>query len=126
MNNRPTLGSSDQEIIDFVSSWIDHLVKFGYDSAISLLDDPTEPNRRKWTSEEWGKELQIYGDHAALTTPREVTDLRKNVYRYTDGSGYAVDYDLPVNGKRSDHTLQFDFKFTGKSVSVALYDLHIL
>jgi hypothetical protein len=109
MNPRPTLASSDQEIVDFVSSWIDRLITDGYETAIALLDDPIEDNRRKWTKEEWDRELECYG-----------------VYRYNDGSGFAVDYDLSVNGRRSDHTLQFDFRAIGSGMHVALDDLHVL
>jgi len=126
MNPRPTLASSDQEILDFVSSWIDRLIEDGYDMAIALLDDPIEDNRGKWTKEEWDRELESYGEAVSITSPIEVPDLRTDVYRYNDGSGFAVDYDLPVNGKRSDHTLQFDFRSTNDGMRVALDDLHVL
>jgi len=120
------LHSSDQEIIDFVSSWIDCLVENGYEKAIKLLDNPLEDNRRKWTKEEWDQELECYGKNAAVTSPRQTPALRTDVYRYKDGSGFAVDYDLPINGARSDHTLQFDFRALNNGMHVALDDLHVL
>ena len=126
MNPRPTLASSDREIVDFVSSWIDHLIRDGYEAAIALLDDPIEDNRRKLTKEEWDRELESYGEAASISSPFEVPGLRTDVYRYNDGSGFAVDYDLPVNGTRSDHTLQFDFRSVGSEMHVALDDLHVL
>ena len=126
MSPRPTLDSSDQEIIDFVTSWIDHLIANGYDSAISLLDDPVDENRHKWTKDQWDEQLECYGDSPAVTPPAQVSELRKDVYRYNDGSGFAVDYDLPVNGEWSDHTLQFDFRSTAEGMRVALDDLHVL
>ena len=126
MNPRPTLASSDQEIVDFVSSWIDRLITDGYEAAIALLDDSIENNRRKWTREDWERELECYGDAASITPPLEVPELRTDVYRYNDGSGFAVDYDLHVNGRRSDHTLQFDFRVIGSGMHVALDDLHVL
>lgn len=126
MNPRPTLASSDQEIVDFVSSWIDHLITDGYEAAIALLDDPIDDNRRKWTKEEWDRELECYGEAASITSPLNVSDLRTDVYRYNDGSGFAVDFDLPINGTRSDHTLQFDFRAGGSGMHVALDDLHVL
>jgi hypothetical protein len=126
MNPRPTLASSDQEIVDFVSSWIGCLITDGYEVAISLLDEPIDDNRRKWTKLEWDRELECYGEGAAITSPLEVPDLRTDVYLYNDGSGFAVDYDLPVNGTRSDHTLQFDFRDVGSRMNVALDDLHVL
>ena len=126
MNPRPTLDSSDQEIVDFVTSWIDHLIASGYDSAIALLDEPVDENRHKWTKDQWDKQLECYGDSPAVTPPAEVSELRMDVYRYNDGSGFTVDYDLPVNGKRSDHTLQFDFRSTAEGMRVALDDMHVL
>lgn len=126
MNPRPTLDSSDQEIIDFVTSWIEHLIANGYDSAIALLDDPIDENRLKWTRDQWDEQLECYGDSPAVTPPTQVPELRTDVYRYNDGGGFAVDYDLPVNGERSDHTLQFDFRSTGDKMRVALDDLHVL
>ena len=126
MNPRPTITSTDQEIVDFVSSWIDVIIRDGYESVIALLDDPIDDKRQKWTKEEWEHELVCYGEAASITPPADVSNLRTDVYRYDDGSGFAVDYDLPVNGTRSDHTLQFDFRATGSGMHVALDDLHVL
>jgi len=126
MNPRPTLTSSDEEIVSFISSWIDHLIRDGYEIAVSQLDDSIQANRQKWTKNEWDQELECYGVAPSITPPVDVPDLRTDVYRYNDGTGFAVDYDLPVNGKRSDHTLQFDFRLIDGRIHVALDDLHVL
>ena len=123
MNPRPTLASADLEIVDFVSSWIDHLIRDGYESAIALLDDSIEGDRRKWTKEEWDEELDRYDEAGSITPPRDVPDLQTEVHRYIDGSGFSVHYDLPVNGTRSYFTLQFDFRAIGAGMHVALDDL---
>ena len=126
MNARPTLKSTDDEIIDFVTSWIDEVIASGYADASKLLDPPWEKERNPFSESDWKEELECYESGSRVTNPRKVKDLRREVYRYDDGSGYAVDYDLAINDERSDHTLQFDFREIDERLNISLDHLHVL
>jgi hypothetical protein len=48
-------------------------------------------------------------------------------YEYEDGSGWAVDYDIPLDGERGDLTAEFSFKKLGDDkYAIFLHDLHVL
>ena len=49
-----------------------------------------------------------------------------DVIPYADGSGYAANHDVPLNGAFSDLTAQFEFTWDGPALRIALYDLHVL
>ena len=52
---------------------------------------------------------------------------RFNIYVYTDGSGFALEYDLPINEDWSDFIAQFSFRKIKKLVyDIYLTDIHIL
>ena len=50
----------------------------------------------------------------------------RGIFKYNNGSGYAVDYDLMSNGKSNDLTLQVEFIIDGNNYSVCLEGLHTL
>ena len=120
------LKSTDNEIISFFTLWIQYLIENGIDKAIDSLDEPFEEGRVKLKSEFWHDELDCYGDNWKITDPTKVVDLRKDVYRYDNNSGFGVDYDLPINNERSDHTLQFDCTLIDGELKITLDDLHVL
>ena len=57
-------------------------------------------------------------------------DLQKErieFYEYNDGTGYAVDYDLPTDNNWGDLTAQFSFiKITDNLHHVYLNNIHVL
>ena len=126
MNPSPTLKSTDDEIISFITSWIDEVIAHGYSNASELLDTPWEKERSPFSESDWNEELECYGSGWKVTDPRKIKTLRKEVYRYNDGSGYAVDYDLAINDERSDHTLQFDFTEIDGRLNISLDHVHVL
>ncbi|EKN4616609.1 TPA: hypothetical protein NKW28_004473, partial [Vibrio parahaemolyticus] len=52
--------------------------------------------------------------------------LRNNIFEYDNGSGWGVEYDLPLNGVVSDFTLLFDFLKHGEDLRVILDDCHVM
>ncbi len=44
----------------------------------------------------------------------------------TDGSGYRLDHDVPINGEWSDLTTQFEFLNWPNGYAMVLQDLHVL
>lgn len=51
---------------------------------------------------------------------------RIDVFAFSDGSGYHMDYDLTTGGKVNDLTIQVEFKKKGNGYKVTLDDLHAL
>ncbi|MBR2402010.1 MAG: hypothetical protein IKB01_04450 [Lachnospiraceae bacterium] len=49
-----------------------------------------------------------------------------DIYRYNDGSGYGMDYDLTTDGASNDLTIQIDFLKQEEGYLVVLEDLHTL
>ncbi|WP_425267259.1 DUF7668 domain-containing protein [Aeoliella straminimaris] len=124
--NRPALDASESEILDYAKSWIRLAARKGFEAAVSEL----EPSR----SVHWTQSLleQVTFDHFGdgcqprITDPDKVQDLHVEAYEYNDGTGYAVDHDLPLDGKRSDFTVQFDFRKGVTEYLVYLDDIHVL
>ena len=62
-----------------------------------------------------------------ITDPDEVEgNIRKDTYAYNDGSGWGVEYDLPLNGVVSDFTLMFDFIKHNGELKIILDDCHVM
>ncbi|TOI27473.1 DUF7668 domain-containing protein [Vibrio parahaemolyticus] len=73
--------------------------------------------------------LTIFGDNQlpVITSPLTVTGvLRSDIFEYDNGSGWGVEYDLPLNGVVSDFTLLFDFLKHGEDLKVILDDCHVM
>lgn len=50
-----------------------------------------------------------------------------NFYHYTNGTGFAADYDLTTDGELNDLTLQMEFLYgKGDLLTSYLVDLHVL
>lgn len=47
-------------------------------------------------------------------------------YPHDDGSGFAFDHDVSLNGEWSDLTAQFKFHRRAQGYAVVLHDLHVL
>ena len=58
------------------------------------------------------------------STARGISHL--SIIPYADGTGYAVNHDVPLNGAFSDLTAQFEFTWDASALQVALYDLHVM
>jgi hypothetical protein len=66
------------------------------------------------------------GRQPEISDPGALDNLRVDAYRYNDGRGFGVDHDLPLDGKRSDFTVQLVFKKKGGEYLVYLEDIHVL
>lgn len=53
-------------------------------------------------------------------------NYRADALKYDDGTGYSVEHDVPLNGKWSDLTAQFEFTGKNPVLKVILHDLHVL
>lgn len=63
-----------------------------------------------------------------ITDPKEMEgDGRPNLIMFDGLQGFAFDHDLPIDGKWSDLTVQFEFiKKTKGYYAVILHDIHVL
>jgi hypothetical protein len=124
--------------ISFVRSWLTLLSQGRWKEACELIDEPNcygiswTPERIRHLIEQdiYGAESRfarehpkgiIYANPGDLEEPRE-TELIK----FSDGSGYAIDYDLPLNGEWSDIAVQFHFLKREHGFAVILHDIHVL
>lgn len=56
----------------------------------------------------------------------DLTKEKIDFYKYDDDSGWAVDYDIPLDGEWGDLTAQFSIKKVGDAYSIMLEDIHVL
>ena len=114
------------EIEQYVRSWVKAAANEGFEVALSYLDpNPDVP----WSDQLFDECTYNHFDddqHCHITDPDLIGDLRVGVYAYNDGSGYAADYDLAMNGKRSDFTAQFDIRKGKTQLIIILRDIHVL
>ena len=126
---KPTLESKEQGLINFVHEWVKLCANGMIEDAFSILDKPINLARH-WSAEDI-KEITFDhfddGKQPVISSPDNVEGtIRKNVFAYDDGSGWGVEYDLPMNGVVSDFTLMFDFIKDGDRLLVILDDCHVM
>lgn len=124
--DRPALDADEAAILDYAKAWVKLAATNGFEAALAEL----EPSRNVPWSQSFFDDLTFDhfddGRQPRITDPAEVPDLRVEAYEYNDGSGFAVDHDLPLDGKRSDFTIQLDFRKGQAGYCVYLDDIHIL
>lgn len=128
MLKRPALTAGEDEVAKFATDWLRFAASHGFLVAVAELDP--EPGAPEWTQDIFDQATQApFGDDeekAEITDPSEFPELKINVYRYNDGSGFAVDHDLALNNKASDFTAEFVFKKATDGFLVFLHDLHVM
>ena len=130
MINKPGLDATDNDLIGFVHDWVKLCAAGKIDEAFSLLDEPLDKSRHTWTPDDIKEVTFDHFDdekYSVITDPDEVEgNIRKDTYAYNDGSGWGVEYDLPLNGVVSDFTLMFDFIKHNGELKIILDDCHVM
>ncbi len=121
------------EIGLFIRTWIKQLSENNKNEAFALLDKSEYLIQQNL---DYSNLIDLCFSMYDLEKPYPVftnpdtLDLSKEqlfIYDYEDGSGCAVEYDLPLNGEWSDFTAQFKFKKQTDSLYyIYLEDIHIL
>ena len=123
---RPGIDATAAKIEQYVRSWVKAAANEGFEVALSYLDpNPDVP----WSDQLFDEYTYNHFDddeHCHITDPDLIDGLRVGVYAYDDGSGFAVDHDLAMNGKRSDFTAQFDIRKGKSHLIIILRDIHVL
>jgi hypothetical protein len=121
-----------EEIIFFIRNWIELLSDDEFEKACSLLDAPESGSDDiAWNAAILKEAFLNYGSVGRMpiiNSPYQMDlDTEKiDFYEYDDSSGYAVDYDIPLDGAWGDLTAQFSFKIIGDAYTVTLEDVHVL
>jgi chromosomal replication initiation ATPase DnaA len=127
---RAALGNHENIFRKFVRNWIRLLSMGMFEEAIKQIETPNSFGI-KWSEESIQKVLQDYvgGDATfSITDPNEMEgDGRPNLIMFDGLQGFAFDYDLPIDRKWSDLTVQFEFIKKSKGYyAVILHDIHVL
>jgi len=67
-------------------------------------------------------------DGPRFTSPRTARGGERHHFgAFADGSGFWLNYDVPLNGEFSDLTAQFEFHWrTARTLAARLHDLHVM
>jgi len=124
----PRSQNIEPELVRYVESWVERLAAGDWDNAMSLVEAPNHYGIQ-WSSADVRRALVEYGRgvEPVVTAPRRLGKAKRiSVIGFDDGSGYAVDYGLPLNGALSDLTVQFEFLLEGNEYVATLHDVHVL
>ncbi|EHP40344.1 hypothetical protein OR16_26403 [Cupriavidus basilensis OR16] len=120
--------SVEAALLQYVELWVCRLAQGDWDAAMALIETFNHYGVR-WTASDVRRALADYGKgvEPVVTDPRKlIQEPRASVIAFDDGTGYAVDYDLPLDGAWSDLTAQFEFLLSGDKYLATLHDLHVL
>jgi hypothetical protein len=68
-----------------------------------------------------------HSDSVRVTDPDSVgTEPHSSLVAFKDGRGYSFDHDVPLDGRWSDLTAQFEFLRRPSGYAVVLQDIHVL
>lgn len=130
-------GEPKKAIERWMVAWFDLLGDGHLAEACALIDLPAG-NGRAWTPEmlvstirdSFGSGTRFRDEHPGgpVFTPASTArgTAHASVVPYSDGTGFAADYDVPLNGSFSDLTAQFVVRWVGQELHVLLYDLHVM
>lgn len=116
------------EARNYVMQWFELLSLQQWHQAAAMLDEPNCYGVT-WAEAEIKKALFdfVRGKVYSITSPASIAaPARISIGEFQDGGGFWLDCDVPVNGKWSDLTAQFEFNAKGNEYLVSLHDLHVL
>lgn len=121
-------GKEQDYFIDFIEKALGILAKEKYNDFLAIFD-----NSRISTEQELISALRYLDDSRPvlkIDDPRllkcKPQSVEIEIFTFTDGRGYSMDYDLTTDGKKNDLTLQVEFLKNGNGYMVSLEDLHTL
>ena len=127
---RAALGNHENVFKEFVKSWICLLSVGKFEEAVKQIDAPNNYGIR-WSTESIQKVLEDYigkGVSFSIIDPNNMEgDGRPNLIMFNGLKSFGFDFALPINGKWSDLTIQFEFTKKPKGYyAVVLHDIHVL
>jgi hypothetical protein len=125
------------DLVGFVRSWFELLAENRFAEACGALDKPNSYGIR-WTpdmiqsilEDNFGPETVFGKEHPEGVAVSSISategSARVDISAFTDGSGYSLEHDVPLNGVWSDLTAQFEFERYPRGFAVVLHDLHVM
>jgi hypothetical protein len=109
-----------------VEEWLRAVATEQWNDAVALLDEANSHGVR-WSAAKIRSAIDDYSPGSRVCDPSTVgSEPRITIGEFDDGSGYWLDYSVPINGAWSDLTAQFVFKRRMSRYAVILNDLHVL
>ena len=105
----------NQEAPLFVRDWIKLLSEDKFYEACSQLDAPLESDKNiLWKVDNLKEVFLYYNCHKRMpemTNPYSLNLKKERIYfyKYKDATGYAIEYDIPIDNEWGDLTAQFSF-----------------
>jgi hypothetical protein len=112
----------------FTRDWFRLLAHGLIAEAASRIDNPNSYGVC-WNAEKIRDALLDYtcSESVLVSDPDLLAgDGRPNLVRLNDGVGFSFEQSVPVNGKWSDLTVQFEFMRLPTGYYVTLHDIHVL
>lgn len=134
------MNSPDVEanVVTWARDWFDLLAAGRLDEACDRLDEPNHYGVA-WTPEAIVELVQqtftpetffarAHPEGLQFTSPRSARGRERHHFSaFADGSGFSLDYDVPLNGEFSDLTAQFEFHWhSAGTLAARLHDLHVM
>ncbi|RDV12979.1 hypothetical protein DXT99_22190 [Pontibacter diazotrophicus] len=112
----------------FMRDWVKLLSENKYDEACNFLDEPEDNGVCFiWDGESLKEERSGYYGNKGLSTinnPYRMDSERERIrfIGYEDGSGYAVNYDLPIDGEWTKLRAEFSFNQNAAGLYEILFE----
>ena len=127
----------ERTLVAFVRHWLKLLAAGRWLEACGMIDEPncygiiwTRERIQQVVEDTFAPDSRFRSRHLEgirWTDPDELGDGgHPEIYPVHDGSRYAFEHDVPLNGEWSDLTAQFEFHRRSQGYAVVLHDLHVL
>jgi hypothetical protein len=125
------------QLLAVVRDWFRLLAAGRWDEASAMVDEPNSYGIR-WTPDyirnvldmTYGPGCRFRAEHPEgpqFSDPDAATGIPEaSVVELGDGGGYSADHDVPLNGRWSELSAQFEFLRRPSGLAVVLHDLHVL
>ena len=121
-------GKPEVEFSRFARDWFRQLSRGEFSEAVARLDEPNSYGIR-WSEQQVRDVLRDYArsDSVRVTDPDLIgTEPHSSLVAFKNGRGYSFDHDVPLDGRWSDLTAQFEFLHRPSGYAVVLQDIHVL
>lgn len=113
--------SVEDQLLNFCQKWLDNLVR----GQFIGVDRPNDFGIF-WDKQKIDEVVIDYlGEGVSPSiSSKPLQECYPQFYKRDDG-GFNLEFDLPLNGKLSDLTVQFEFNKKGNKFEVVLHDIHV-